>query len=354
MKYDILAPGFHFTGAEKTMAPLVSIIIPVYNVFPYIREALDSVIKQTYHNLEIIIVDDGSTDGSGLVCDEYKRDVRVKVIHQENRGLSGARNTGLNMITGEYITFLDPDDALCSDMIEKLMQTILHYDADIAMCGYDTIETDGALTETKRIMVVSPVKKELLSCREVLVALVKGWFSYAVWNKVFIAKLWKGLRFPEKVVYEDLRVLPSLLERSKSIAVIPQILVHHRKWKGSITQIGAQQNVEELIEAYRLFLGFIENVQPAFSKKSISLLQGKLLRSLIFCWAELRKQGAAKEALDVLKKEIYELERQTDQLIPIKSKVVWWLFCGCPQMLLPVRTYFRRIKCVLCNQGDAT
>ena len=90
--------------------PLIIIIIPVYNVVSYLREALDSAIHQTYENLEIIIIDDGSTDGSGEICDEYSDDCRVIIIHQMHQGVSAARNTGLDLARGEYIAFLDPDD----------------------------------------------------------------------------------------------------------------------------------------------------------------------------------------------------------------------------------------------------
>ena len=108
------------------MEPLVSVIIPVYNVAPYLREALDSVIHQTYHSLQILIIDDGSTDGSASICDEYLSDPRVIVIHQDNRGLSNARNVGLDLMTGEYTAFLDSDDAYHPTFIENLVDIILN------------------------------------------------------------------------------------------------------------------------------------------------------------------------------------------------------------------------------------
>lgn len=129
------------------MKPLISVIVPVYNVSPFLREAVDSVINQTWQNLEILLVDDGSTDGSGEICDEYLADPRVKVIHQENRGLSGARNTGLDRAVGEYIVFLDGDDALHPKMIERLYQALVLYDSDLAACGFNSYETEGCLTE---------------------------------------------------------------------------------------------------------------------------------------------------------------------------------------------------------------
>ena len=129
------------------MGPLVSVIVPVYNVLPYLREALDSVINQTYKNLEILIVDDGSTDGSGEVCDEYLSDPRVIVIHQENKGLSGARNTGLDRMTGEYVAFIDSDDAFKPEMIERMLETITRNKAEMSICGYYACETNSHMTE---------------------------------------------------------------------------------------------------------------------------------------------------------------------------------------------------------------
>lgn len=130
------------------MEPLVSVIIPVYNVRPYLREALDSVINQTYQNLEIIIVDDGSRDGSETICDEYKADSRVKVIHQRNRGLSSARNTGMDNVTGEIIAFLDPDDVIHPDMINTLVTIMQEQEADIVCCQHKIVRTNSGIDLT--------------------------------------------------------------------------------------------------------------------------------------------------------------------------------------------------------------
>ena len=112
---------------------LVSVIVPVYNVSPYLREAIDSVINQTYKELEIIIVDDGSTDGSGAICEEYaSSDSRIKLIHQSNRGLSGARNTGLECATGDFVAFVDSDDSISPVFIETLVNALSSASASIA------------------------------------------------------------------------------------------------------------------------------------------------------------------------------------------------------------------------------
>ena len=119
------------------MFPLVSVIIPVYNVKHYIRECIDSVIHQTYSNLDIILIDDGSVDGSDSMCDYYKlKDKRIRVIHQENHGLSAARNAGLDVMLGDFVSFLDSDDSFFPDMIQKMVSGIVKTNSDIIACGY--------------------------------------------------------------------------------------------------------------------------------------------------------------------------------------------------------------------------
>lgn len=121
---------------------LVSVIIPVYNVLPFIKEALDSVVQQTYKNLEIILIDDGSTDGSGLICEKYKQeDHRIIVIHQNNQGLSAARNIGLQIMSGEVVVFLDSDDAFHPTFIEMMMEAKNENDADIVISKYISLKT---------------------------------------------------------------------------------------------------------------------------------------------------------------------------------------------------------------------
>ena len=118
------------------MNETISIIIPVYNVEKYLNKCLNSVIEQTYKNIEVILIDDGSTDNSGKICDEYaKNDIRIKIIHQQNGGVSTARNNGLEHATGKYITFVDSDDYIEKEMIETMAKKIMKKNADIVICG---------------------------------------------------------------------------------------------------------------------------------------------------------------------------------------------------------------------------
>lgn len=131
--------------------PLISVIIPVYNVEKYLHRCLDSVIAQTYQNLEIICVDDGSVDESGKICDQYAvRDARIKVIHQENQGVSAARNRGLDAAEGEYIAFVDSDDYILEDMYKKMLDMLLNYNVDLCVCQWQYEFSDGRQVVKKK------------------------------------------------------------------------------------------------------------------------------------------------------------------------------------------------------------
>lgn len=124
--------------------PLISVILAIYNVDPYLAKCLDSILCQDYKNLDIVLVDDGSLDNSGKICDAYaEKDARIRVIHQKNRGVSGARNTGVAQAKGKYITFVDPDDYVCPDFISFMYELLCKYHAQIASCGAINIQPSG-------------------------------------------------------------------------------------------------------------------------------------------------------------------------------------------------------------------
>ena len=123
---------------------MISVIVPVYNVEKYLRQCLDSIVAQTYRDLEIILVDDGSIDASGAICDEYAvRDSRIKVVHQPNRGLSSARNTGLDLVSGEYTFFIDSDDWIHEKALERLLLAQAKTNADLVLCNYQRVDEAG-------------------------------------------------------------------------------------------------------------------------------------------------------------------------------------------------------------------
>lgn len=178
----------------------ISVIIPVYNCEKYLADCLDSVLNQTYQNFEIILVDDGSTDASGKICDQYAAEhERIRVVHQENHGVSHARNVGLSLITGDAVSFIDSDDTLELDMYELLVRVMKEHDADISHCGYKHIVRDEVrlVHDTKRIV-----------CQNTLEALeyfVSGrLFGGGLWTKLFRSSLISDMKFREDLkINED-------------------------------------------------------------------------------------------------------------------------------------------------------
>lgn len=128
--------GAIFLNKEAIQAPLISLLVPIYNVASYVDRCVGSLVNQTYSNLEILLVDDGSTDGSGALCDEWvKKDSRIHVVHKENGGLSDARNAGIKRAAGAYLAFIDGDDYIAPEYCEKLYQALAAHDADISLCN---------------------------------------------------------------------------------------------------------------------------------------------------------------------------------------------------------------------------
>lgn len=215
---------------------MISIIVPIYNVEPYLRKCLDSVVGQTYRDLEILIIDDGSTDGSGRICDEYKeKDDRIIVFHTENRGLSAARNLGLDNATGEWIGFVDSDDWIEPDMYEVLLKKAEESGADVVECGCYRELLDKTVAR-KRVDV-------LLNGEEAVSALLQGkLFDYA-WDKLWKKECFKSIRFPEERVHEDTAVTYRIFAEAESVCMISSALYHYRERKGSLSQTYDMANV---------------------------------------------------------------------------------------------------------------
>lgn len=266
----------------------MSIIIPVYNVRPYLREALEGVILQTYQNIEAIIVDDGSNDGSGAVCEEFAEcDPRIKLIRQENLGLSAARNRGLDAAAGELIAFLDPDDAYYPRMIEVMVETMVRGGADIVVCGFRTFHTRGRMPRPD-----SEAAGRVLECsgNGALREMLAGRIDTAVWEKLYRAKLWEGIRFPEGQVYEGTRTTYKILQKAERVLILPQKLVMHRVRSGSITQTESAENVRDLLLAGEELAAFVaENTPGIFSVEERDAYLESQFRGAIVAWSKIER-----------------------------------------------------------------
>ena len=213
----------------------ISVIIPVYNTESYLRKCLDSIVNQTYRDLEIIIIDDGSTDGSGEICDEYRiTDSRIRVLHTENHGLSCARNRGLDEAKCEWIGFVDSDDWIEPDMYEVLLNSAVETGADIVECGVILEYSNKAeiWKREKRLMMRADAFKALL-CEEL---------SDAVWNKLYKSDCFKDIRFPVKRVYEEIATTYRVFDAVDNISTIEANAYHYRQREGSLTSIHNMSN----------------------------------------------------------------------------------------------------------------
>lgn len=209
--------------------PLVSVIIPVYKVEKYLKQCVDSVRNQTYTNLEIILVDDGSPDRCGEICDEYAaEDSRVRVIHQSNQGVAKARNTGIDLAKGDYFFFVDSDDVVERNALDTFMETVNLYTADMVCSGCSYIDEEGypldRSTEERMLIMNTDEALRYYAPRE-----------WAPWNRLVKAEVHKGIYFPPYKIHEDEAIKFRLIEQCKTVVEIPAATYQYRQRASSIT-----------------------------------------------------------------------------------------------------------------------
>ena len=192
------------------MEHLLSIIVPVYNVEDYLEKCLDSILAQTYGDFECIVVDDGSTDKSGSICDIYAQmDSRIVVIHQKNGGLSAARNTAMRVARGDLIGFVDSDDSISPNMYERMIDLLAKYNADIAMCDYQSTRGSSGTIAGEGIT--------LWTGREFTERVLKDEIGSQLWKFIYKKELWKNIISPQRRYAEDMWILHHVTNRAKKV-----------------------------------------------------------------------------------------------------------------------------------------
>lgn len=226
------------------MLPKISIIVPVYNVEDYLDRCIQSIVDQTYSNLEIILVDDGSPDRCGQICDEWShRDSRVKVIHQENAGVSVTRNAGISMAQGEYLYFVDSDDWIAPNLCEKAMEAFSEHDADIVVFGWDQVtETGKSLGSTETLTEGS------FSTEEALRELLQGHINSYLWNKIYKRSVFQDIWLPNRTAFEDMAITYKLFLNASKIYCMEETLYFYYRRSGSAT---ARLSSRKLCELYQ-------------------------------------------------------------------------------------------------------
>ncbi len=257
--------------------PLISVIVPVYNVEKYIAACVDSILAQTYTNLEILLVDDGSTDSSGALCDEYaRRDVRVRVIHQENGGLSDARNTGMQSAQGTYFAFVDSDDFIAGDYIAYLYGMIEKHHAQIAVCGYQKVYPGdenscyGTQTDKHNSVNSEKVYRTEEGLRQLLYQ--RGMITSA-WGRLFDASLFiqaDAIQFPVGKLHEDVAVMYKLFGAADTIVCGDEAKYYYLQRADSIVNQQFDRRRMEYIAFTGECIQFMEDFYPNLRKAAVS------------------------------------------------------------------------------------
>lgn len=226
------------------MNDLISIIVPVYNSEKYLDECLNSILKQIYANLEIILVDDGSTDDSGLMCDKFaKKDKRVSVFHTDNNGQSSARNLGISNANGKYITFIDSDDYVEPSFIKFLYDNLVEHNVDISCCGYSMFYPNGKFVNKGKKNIQVKLDRE----NSIKYLIVNGLISDSPCNKLFKKELFSSIQFPMNKVYEDRRILPVIFYKANNIYYDSTVEYYYRQHSESTTH--NENKLYQLIDA---------------------------------------------------------------------------------------------------------
>ena len=301
---------------------MISIIVPVYNVEKYICRCIDSILDQTYKDFELILVDDGSTDSSGKICDDYKkRDKRIKVIHKENGGLSSARNIGLDIAEGDYIGFIDSDDYIRKDMYEVLYNDIVKYHADISICSYKEV---NEYFQPKNIR--DNNKIEIYEGIDSLNQLYKNnrvKFIVA-WNKLYDKSIFKNLRYEEGKIHEDELIIHKLLLSSKLVTYNSKEMYYYLQREDSIMKKEYSISNLSYINALsdRIILFYKEGLDELQERAESEYLSNFFKYYFLVKEKDMYNLKEFKSNFIDILKIIIKKDRYT-----LKEKISWLIFC---------------------------
>ena len=293
----------------------ISVIVPVYRVEKYLKRCLDSIINQTYTNLEIILIDDGSDDSCGAICDSYAaKDSRVKVIHQTNKGLSASRNIGLKHSTGDFVAFVDSDDYINSHMFEHMMDALVDNNADIVMCDFQYVYSDSTQETLEKDIKVRDIevfaghKAQYLMCEDYISRVIYT----VVWNKLYKKELFEGIKYPEGRIHEDEARTHELLYKAKTICYLKKpFYYYYQRPEGIVNSSENSLKKLQLIDAYIDRLAFYRdnNEFDLWEKEAVHAM-----RTYCRLQYELLEVG-----VETVFKELPQYKKVVDELMVIKK-----------------------------------
>ncbi len=320
--------------------PFISVIIPVYNAEKYLHKGLDSVINHTYNNLEIILIDDGSTDKSSEICDEYaSKDSRIIVKHKENGGVSSARNAALDLIKGEYVAFVDSDDYVEPDYIEYLYRLIYDSNANISCCQFSMFDENG---NQKRI----PNKQEknvIIGNEECFRYLIYNDDNYS-WGKLFETRLFKHIRYRGKS-FDDTLTVYKIFAKCEKLVIGEKVKYNYLYRKNSICHSIDIQKMERII-GYIEHRDFIVNNFPqmkGFAERKIIKTCNWLLRKIIINKHQpislIENKSDFKDGKNLLQKTYRNYYKNYISIKGISLREKLFTFCAAISLVLTIRIY---------------
>ena len=284
---------------------MISVIVPVYNVEKYLDRCIESLLGQTYKNIEIILIDDGSTDDSGRICDQWKeKDSRIRVFHQKNKGIAAVRNAGLGLAQGDYIAWVDSDDYVDSTFLEKMHMKLQEKGIDMVMCSFYT-DTDGEIVHTgKRLF-----HNEVIDKQSFLERLYTYGLYSVVWNKLVKKDKYEEVQFPCGRLFEDSSVMCQVLSKCNNVAIIGTPLYYYKRHKDAITvqKLDETKCLKYVNDYYMWLKHDIALHREANNEKLVALASRHLCDKIIHYCAEIHKskQGQWKKIYKEYVKEVF-------------------------------------------------
>ena len=317
--------------------PLISVIIPVYKAEGYLERCVGSIRNQKYRNLEIILVDDGSPDESGAMCDRFaQEDSRIRVLHEKNGGPASARNAGLNAMTGEYVAFVDSDDDIIPDMFRNLYDLCREHHADIACCN--TIKVNdrgpcGYFNDNLNDFLI-------LNKKEAVRELMENYrVTDSLWDKLYHKRIFEGLRMIEGVLYEDFDILCQCMHRADRVVYTGKPMYHYYLSQNSVMRSAFKAKQFDIMEMSRKRLAFLQQEYPEFMDVAYS-------KHVELGFEMLYRSRVARDCKEIRK----ELDRELRQILKDHPNLpmtrnnrikVFFFRMGLPVFLAFVSVYYR-------------
>lgn len=326
------------------MSDLITVVVPVYNVEKYIRKCVNSILEQVYKEFEVILVDDGSTDTSGIICEDYaKQDARIKVLHKENGGLSSARNYGTIHATGKYICFIDSDDFVEPTYLQYLYDLISRNDSDMAVCSSYWWCSENSYDYYKKDVELCLNPEETF---KFLFSLEK-WFGLFAWNKLYKLELFENISFPEGKYYEDSGTTYRLVDKCKNVAIGSKPQYYYRQQRigqitGDFSFVKTNDKLQFLEEMQEFFLKHYPNVMEIYDSYHINCL-------LTFYEKALQSRETKKDEVSFMKEKITRMKRERIVFrrlaTKVKIKLIFFQMGGLfYRLYIWMNTQVRRIK----------